>query len=160
MLRRGESQQFVLAEAQILREAGRNEEAFNVLDEALRRDSDNVEILYESALMAERIGRPEVMEGRLRKLIVIKPDHAHAYNALGYSLADRNMRLDEAERLIRKGLEIAPNDAFILDSLGWALYRRGDLGGALVQLQRAFALRADPGDRCAPRGGAVDDGAA
>lgn len=140
----GESQQFVLAEAQILREAGRNEEAFNVLDEALRRDSDNVEILYESALMAERIGRPEVMEGRLRKLIVIKPDHAHAYNALGYSLADRNMRLDEAERLIRKGLEIAPNDAFILDSLGWALYRRGDLGGALVQLQRAFALRADP----------------
>ena len=54
------------------------------------------------------------------------------------------MRLDEAERLIRKGLEIAPNDAFILDSLGWALYRRGDLGGALVQLQRAFALRADP----------------
>lgn len=135
---------FVLAEAQILREAGRNEEAFSVLDEALRQAPDDVELLYESALMAERIGRPEVMEGRLRKLMAIKPDHAHAYNALGYSLVDRNLRLDEAENLIRKGLELAPDDAFILDSLGWALYRRGDLNGALAQLQRAFDLRADP----------------
>lgn len=137
-------QQLVLAEAQILRDAGRNEDAFNVLDEALRGDPESSELLYESALMAERIGRPEVMEGRLRKLIALKPDHAHAYNALGYSLVDRNLRLDEAEGLIRKGLEIAPNDAFILDSLGWALYRRGDLNGALAQLQRAFELRADP----------------
>ncbi|MCK6373337.1 tetratricopeptide repeat protein [Zoogloea sp.] len=139
-----ERQQFVLAEAQIARDAGRNEDAFNVLDEALRGDPESAELLYESALMAERIGRPEVMEGRLRKLIALKPDHAHAYNALGYSLVDRNLRLDEAEGLIRKGLEIAPNDAFILDSLGWALYRRGDLNGALAQLQRAFELRADP----------------
>lgn len=139
-----ERQQFVLAEAQIARDAGRNEDAFNVLDEALRGDPESTELLYESALMAERIGRPEVMEGRLRKLIALKPDHAHAYNALGYSLVDRNLRLDEAEGLIRKGLEIAPNDAFILDSLGWALYRRGDLNGALAQLQRAFELRADP----------------
>lgn len=139
-----ERPQFILAEAQILREAGRNEEAFDVLDDALRQTPDNIDLLYESALMAERIGRLEVMEGRLRKLIVIKPDHAHAYNALGYSLVDRNVRLDEAESLIRKGLELAPNDAFILDSLGWALYRRGNLDGALVELKRAFELRADP----------------
>lgn len=136
--------QFILAEAQILREAGRDQEAFDALDEALRDDSDSVELLYESALVAERLDHPEVMEGRLRKLIAIKPDHAHAYNALGYSLAERNQRLDEAESLIRKGLEFAPNDAFILDSLGWVLYRRGDLEGALEQLRHAFEVRDDP----------------
>lgn len=136
--------QYVLLESQLLRDAGRSEDAFAVLDEALRPSPDNPELLYESALMAERIGRAEVMEGRLRKLIALKPDHAHAYNALGYSLVDRNLRLDEAEALIRKGLTLAPNDPFIIDSLGWAQYRRGKLGEALETLQRAYGLRADP----------------
>ena len=77
-------------------------------------------------------------------VIALKPDHAHAYNALGYSLADRKLRLDEAEALVRKGLALTPDDPFILDSLGWVLYRRGNLDGALEQLQKAFGLRADP----------------
>lgn len=135
---------YILAEAQILRDANRNEDAFFVLDEALRSDPESAELLYESALMAERVGRIEAMEGRLRKLIALKPEHAHAYNALGYSLVDRNLRLDEAEALIRKGLELAPSDPFIIDSLGWALYRRGKLAESLEQLQKAFGLRADP----------------
>jgi tetratricopeptide (TPR) repeat protein len=136
--------QYILAEAQILRDANRNEDAFDVLDNALRADPDSTDLLYESALMAERIGRIEVMEGRLRKLIALKPEHAHAYNALGYSLVDRNMRLDEAEVLIRKGLALSPGDPFIIDSLGWALYRRGKLNESLEQLQKAFGLRPDP----------------
>ena len=140
----GERAQYVLIEAQLLRDANRNDDAFAVLDEALRGDPDNIDLLYESALTAERTGHVETMEGRLRKLIALKPDHAHAYNALGYSLADRNQRLDEAETLIRKGLALTPNDPFIIDSLGWTLYRRGDLSGALEQLQKAFGLRADP----------------
>lgn len=136
--------QYILAEAQILRDANRNEDAFEVLDNALRADPDSTDLLYESALMAERIGRIEVMEGRLRKLIALKPEHAHAYNALGYSLVDRNMRLDEAEVLIRKGLALSPGDPFIIDSLGWALYRQGKLNESLEQLQKAFGLRPDP----------------
>jgi len=136
--------QYVLLESQLLRDANRNEDAFAVLDDALRQSPDNPDLLYESALMAERIGRIEVMEGRLRKLIALKPDHAHAYNALGYSLVDRNLRLDEAETLIRKGLALSPNDPFIIDSLGWAQYRRGKLTDALETLQKAFGLRADP----------------
>lgn len=140
----GDRVQYILAEAQILRDANRNEDAFDVLDEALRADPDSTDLLYESALMAERVGRIEVMEGRLRKLIALKPEHAHAYNALGYSLVDRNMRLDEAEVLIRKGLALAPSDPFIIDSLGWALYRRGKLNESLEQLQKAFGLRPDP----------------
>jgi len=136
--------QYILAEAQILRDANRNEDAFEVLDNALRADPDSTDLLYESALMAERIGRIEVMEGRLRKLIALKPEHAHAYNALGYSLVDRNVRLDEAEVLIRKGLALSPGDPFIIDSLGWALYRQGKLNESLEQLQKAFGLRPDP----------------
>ena len=140
----GDRVQYILAEAQILREANRNEDAFEVLDDALRADPDSTDLLYESALMAERVGRLEVMEGRLRKLIALKPEHAHAYNALGYSLVDRKLRLDEAETLIRKGLALSPGDPFIIDSLGWALYRRGKLSESLEQLQKAFGLRPDP----------------
>lgn len=136
--------QYVLAEAQLLRDANRAEDAFEVLDEALRRDPENTDLLYESALAAERLGRVEAMEGRLRKVIALKPDQAHAYNALGYSLVDRNMRLDEAEMLIRKALSLLPGDPFIIDSLGWALYRKGKLAEALEQLKTAFELRADP----------------
>ena len=136
--------QYVLVEAQILRDAGRNEEAFAVLDGALKASPDDPDLLYESALMAERLGRADTMEGRLRKLIALKPEHAHAYNALGYSLADRGQRLDEAESLIRKAVSLAPDDPFILDSLGWVQFRRGDLPGALEILQKAFGLRADP----------------
>ncbi|WP_366520742.1 tetratricopeptide repeat protein, partial [Zoogloea sp.] len=140
----GERSQFVLAEAQLLRDAGQQAAATQVLEEALRGEPDNPEFLYESALMAERAGQPDVMEGRLRKLIALKPDHAHAYNALGYSLAERNQRIDEAEVLIRQGLALAPEDPFISDSLGWVLYRKGDLKGALEWLQKAYGLRADP----------------
>ncbi|WP_298600148.1 tetratricopeptide repeat protein [Zoogloea sp.] len=139
-----ERAQYALLESQLLRDGNRSQDAFDVLDAALRAEPENPELLYESALMAERVGRIEVMEGRLRKLIALKPDHAHAYNALGYSLADRKQRLDEAEALVRKGLALTPEDPFIIDSLGWVLYRRGELAGALEQLQKAFGLRADP----------------
>jgi Flp pilus assembly protein TadD len=76
---------------------------------------------------------------RLRKLIELQPESAQAYNALGYSYADRNMRLAEARQLIEKALHLSPNDPFILDSMGWVLYRQGDLEGALSYLQRAYA---------------------
>jgi tetratricopeptide (TPR) repeat protein len=136
--------QLILAEAQLLREAGRNDDAFNVLDAGLREQPDQPDLLYESALIAEKLGRSDVLERNLRRLILIKPDHAHAYNALGYSLAERNERLDEAQSLIASALKLAPDDPFILDSMGWVLYRRGDLQGALVHLTRAFGLRPDP----------------
>jgi tetratricopeptide (TPR) repeat protein len=136
--------QLLLAESQLLREAGHTREAFELLNESLGTQPDQPELLYESALLAERIGRGDVLETNLRKLIRIKPDHAHAYNALGYSLADRNERLDEAQQLIAKALSFAPDDPFILDSMGWVLYRKGDLDGAIEYLQRAMRLRADP----------------
>jgi tetratricopeptide (TPR) repeat protein len=139
-----ERSQLLIAEAQLLREAGRHEDAYAVLAEGLATHPDQPELLYEAGLMAEKIGKMDVLELNLRRLIEIKPNHAHAYNALGYSLADRNERLDEAQRLIDKALELAPEDPFILDSKGWVLFRRGDAAGALDTLQKAFSLRADP----------------
>lgn len=136
--------QFLLAEAQILRDAGRTQEAYDMLDKSLVSQPDHPDLLYETALIAERLDRMDVMETHLRKLIALKPDNAHAYNALGYSLADRGQRLDEAQALVGKALEISPDDPFILDSMGWVLYRKGDLQGALAPLQRAYGMRPDP----------------
>lgn len=137
------TRRFVLAEAQILRDADRAGEALLVLDDALRETPDDTDLLYESAMLAERLDRIDLMETRLRRIIELKPDHAHAYNALGYSLADRSLRLDEAQVLIERALELAPDDPFILDSMGWVRFRQGDNSAALEHLQRAYDLRKD-----------------
>ncbi len=134
----------LIAESQLLSNAGRHAEAYELLNHQLAEQSEQPELLYETALLAEKVGRYEIMEQYLRKLLSLKPDHAHAYNALGYSLADRAQRLDEAQQLIERGLTLAPNDAFILDSKGWLQYRRGEHDAALETLRKALNLRPDP----------------
>ena len=139
-----ERTQLILAESQLLREAGRHNEAYIMLDGVLGSQPDNTEILYEAALTAERVGKPELLETHLKHLLAIKPDHAHALNALGYSLAERNTRLAEAHDLIARALSLAPEDPFIMDSMGWVLYRQGKLAEARQTLENAYRLRADP----------------
>lgn len=136
--------QLLLAESQLLRDAGKALEAYDLLAGSLISQPEQPELLYESALLAEKLGRHDVLEGNLRKLIRLRPDHAHAYNALGYSLAERNQRIAEAEQLILRALQLAPDDPFIIDSMGWVLFRKGDRDGALIQLQRAYSIRPDP----------------
>lgn len=136
--------QLLLAESQLLRDGGRTKEAYELLAGSLASQPEQPELLYESALLAEKLGRHEAMEASLRKLIRLKPEHAHAYNALGYSFAERNQRLEEAEQLVVKALQLSPDDPFIIDSMGWVLYRKGDNQGALIHLQRAFSIRPDP----------------
>ncbi len=135
--------QLLIAEAQLLREANQHREAFELLGKALEAQPEQPELLYDHALAAEKLERFEVLEGNLRRLIQVKPDHAHAYNALGYSFADRNLRLPEARKLIERALELAPEDYYIVDSMGWVLYRMGDLKGAAEQLRRAYLGRPD-----------------
>ncbi|MBV8031091.1 MAG: tetratricopeptide repeat protein [Betaproteobacteria bacterium] len=139
----GDEVQLTVAEAQVLRDANRTPDAYKLLEDALRKDPDQPDLLYDAALTAEKLDRFDVLESNLRKLIEIRPDHAHAYNALGYSLADRNTRLPEARKLVERALELAPEDAFIIDSLGWVLYRQGDLKGATRELRRAYNGRQD-----------------
>jgi len=135
--------QLILAEAQLLRDANQPKTAFDLVGQALDRVPNNPELLYDYAMLAEKIERVDILEASLRKLIEIRPEHAHAYNALGYSLADRNQRLPEARELIEKALQLAPDDSFIIDSMGWVLYRMGKLKDSLGYLRRAFAGRPD-----------------
>lgn len=134
----------LIAEAQLLVEFKRDTEAFDLLDKALASQPEEPDLLYETSLIAERLNRFDVLERNLRKLILLKPEDPRAYNALGYSLADRSLRLDEAQQLIDKALSLAPNDAYIIDSKGWLLYRRGETAAATEALQKAFDLRSDP----------------
>ncbi len=136
--------QNVLAQGQLLRDAHRYGESFRLLDQALQEHPDDTGLLYEAAMSAERLDRLDLMETRLRHLLQLRPDYAHAYNALGYSLADRNIRLQEAYQLIDHALSLAPDDGFIVDSMGWVQYRMGNLAAAREALTRAFRLKADP----------------
>ena len=136
--------QLAIAEAGLLRDAKQPQAAFDLLDGLLAKHPDQADLLYETALLAERLDKIELMEKRLRRLIELRPDSAQAYNALGYSLADRKLRLPEAYRLIEKALSLSPEDHFILDSMGWVLFRLGQPDEALHYLERAFAHHEDP----------------
>lgn len=133
----------VVAEGQLLRDAGRHADAYAFFARMLEVRPDDPEILYETALAAEKLGHLEIAERHLLRLIALKPDSAQGYNALGYTLADRNVRLDEAAQLIDKAVSLAPDDAAILDSKGWLLFRQGNLPAALEFLRKAFAKHPD-----------------
>jgi tetratricopeptide (TPR) repeat protein len=134
----------IQAEAQLLREAKNYRESYDLLAGALERQPENPDLLYDSALAAEKLDKLEVVEVNLRKLIKLKPDHAQAYNALGYTLADRTDRYAEAKQYIEKALSLSPDDPFILDSMGWVYYRMGNTTEGLAYLERAYKVRPDP----------------
>lgn len=133
----------LVLEAQLYSDAKQWAQAEAVFAEANRKYPNDSELLYQQAMMAEKLNRLEDMERLLRKVIEIRPDHHHAYNALGYSLAERNLRLPEARELIVKALELSPNEPFITDSLGWVEYRLGNSQEALRLLRQAYRLRPD-----------------
>lgn len=136
--------QVAVAEAQLLRDGGKGEEALALLAKTLEQHPANTDLLYDYAMVAEKLDRLELMETSLRKVIELAPNNQHAYNALGYSLAERNLRLPEALTLIEKALSLAPEDPFILDSMGWVNFRLGKLKEAEELLRRAYELRPDP----------------
>lgn len=130
-----------LTVSQILKDASRIPEAIERLKVADQALPESLEIKYELAMLQEKQNNLKEMERLLREVIELDPGHAHAYNALGYSLADRNVRLKEANELITRALEISPNDPFILDSMGWVKFRQGNLAEALKYLERAYGMR-------------------
>ena len=139
-----EKERLLLTEAQILRDVKKPYDALNVLQNGLTEFPKSTNILYDYALTAENLSKYGKMEVALRKIIEIDPKYQQAYNALGYSLADRSIRLEEAYDLIDKAMKLAPNDPFITDSLGWVLFRQGKMDEAEQQLRRAYQLRQDP----------------
>ncbi|WP_296444746.1 tetratricopeptide repeat protein [Rhodoferax sp. UBA5149] len=133
----------VTAEVQLLRDSKQYKGAYDLLAEATTRNPNDFDLVYDQAMMAEKLGNLEEMERLLRRVIAGKPEYQHAYNALGYSLAERNTRLPEARQLILKALEYAPGDPFISDSLGWVEFRSGNMAEALRILQGAFKAKPD-----------------
>jgi tetratricopeptide (TPR) repeat protein len=138
-----QQRQKLFGEVQLLREAQQWGEAYTVLAGATERFPNEIDLLYEQAMVAEKLNRLDDMERLLRRVIALKPDHQHAYNALGYSLADRGLRLDEARTLVEKALSLAPGDPFITDSLGWVEFRAGRHQEALRWLRQAYQARPD-----------------
>jgi tetratricopeptide (TPR) repeat protein len=136
--------QLIATEAALVRDAGKLDEAYALMEAATKRFPANTDLLYDFALLAEKAGRLDVMEATLRQVMAQAPDNHQAYNALGYSLAERNVRLQEAFQLIDKAMKMAPGDPFIMDSMGWVQYRLGNLNEAEAQLRRAYTLRNDP----------------
>jgi len=138
-----EEAQLVIAEGQLLRDANQLQEAMNVFKAGIARFPANTDLLYDYAMVAEKSGQWDVMESALRKIMELAPNNQHAYNALGYSLAERNIRLQEALTLVDKALKLAPDDPFIMDSMGWVQFRLGNLKEAESLLRRAYELRPD-----------------
>jgi Flp pilus assembly protein TadD len=140
----GDSRAKLLAETELLRERKLWAEAGQVLAQANRTFPNDIDLLYEEAMLNEKLDRLDEMERLLRRVIELKPDHPHAYNALGYSLAERKLRLPEARSLIQKALELSPGEPSITDSMGWVEYRLGNHEEAIRLLRRAYQSRPDP----------------
>jgi tetratricopeptide (TPR) repeat protein len=135
--------QLILAEDQMLRDAKQYGEAFEVLTKGLRQFPDNTDLLYGRALVAERLDRIDAHEADLRKILKADPKNANALNALGYTLADRTTRYQEALDLLEQALALKPDDPYIMDSMGWVQYRLGNLAEARKYLKSALDKRDD-----------------
>lgn len=136
--------QLMVIEAQLLSDAQKYDDAYQILQQGLDKLPNHPELLYEAAMVADKLGKPDDFERMMRKVIQVKPDSAQAYNALGYSMLDRNVRLSEAMGLVEKAYQLAPDDAGIIDSMGWGNYRMGNLSRSLEFLRRAYTADPDP----------------
>lgn len=139
-----DKKQKFLAEVQLLRDAKQFQAAYDMLAQASAAAPDDSDLIYDQAMVAEKLNRLDDMERLLRRLIQLKPESQNAYNALGYSFADRKIRLDEARTLIQKAVQLAPQDPFIADSLGWVEFRLGNTAEAIRILETAYKARPDP----------------
>jgi tetratricopeptide (TPR) repeat protein len=133
----------LLAETQLLRENKQYKAAYDLLAQATAKPPLDADLVYDQAMLAEKMGNLAEMERLLRQVIAAKPDYFNAYNALGYSLAERNLRLPEAKELVQKALSFAPGDPFISDSLAWVEFRMGNKTEALRILDAAYKARPD-----------------
>jgi tetratricopeptide (TPR) repeat protein len=132
-----------LAQGEIFRDSYRYQDAFDMYSRALTHNSEDINLLYARALIAEKVDRVDVAESDLLKVLSMEPENSDALNALGYTLADKTKRYQEAREYIQKAIELVPDDPAIMDSLGWVNYRLGDLQEALKWLSMAFEKLVD-----------------
>lgn len=128
----------LMMKAELYNQWGKYQEAYDVLSVALQDAPDNRDVLYARALIAERLGKLDVLETDLLKILAKKPDDVGALNALGYTLTDRTERFDEAEKYLLKAIQLQPDEAVIIDSYGWLQFKRGKYDLALEYLKKAY----------------------
>jgi len=136
-----QKQRLVLMQADLYSQQKQYQQAFDVLTSALGELGEQKELLYTRALTAERIGKLDILESDLRKILAKNPDNSEALNALGYSLLDKPQRHTEAEKYLRRALELQPNEAVIIDSYGWLQFKLGNTEKAREYLQQAYDKR-------------------
>ncbi len=136
--------QILLFEAELLKSSGQLDQAIQLISESLKDDPNNIQLLYNRAMLAAEKKSLPMLEQDLRKVIELEPTHAHALNALGYTLADETDRYTEAKQLIEKAYALLPNDSAIIDSMGWVLFKLGDYDNAKIYLLQAMKIRKDP----------------
>ena len=134
---------YFLLEGQVLSDAKLYKDAYDLYGEALQASPDNEDLLYAHSLAAERLGKLKIAERDMRRILELDPDNVRTLNALGYTLADRTDRYEEALVYINRAYEQKPDDPAIIDSLGWVHYRLGNLDEARLHLQRAWDLSKD-----------------
>ena len=140
-----EAVRLYLIESDLLSRGREFQSAHDALSEAITQSPGQPDLLYARAMVAEHLGRLDLLEADLKQVLVQKPEDPLALNALGFSLADHGGdRLTEAEDYIRRALAKRPGDPAILDSYGWVLYRRGKTQEALTPLRKAYGLFRDP----------------
>lgn len=132
-----------VVEIDILTAAGNNEEAMKVANNSLERFKENPDLLYARSLLAEKMDKLDIAEADLKKILATDPENVHALNALGYTLADRTERLQEAYGYIQQALKLAPEEPAVLDSMGWVLYRMGRSREAIGYLRQALKIMQD-----------------
>ena len=124
--------------AEFLNQQGDYQKAFDVLSVVLKEEADNRDVLYARALIAEKMNRLDLLETDLLSILRKNPDDVGALNAMGYTLADRTERYDEAEKYLKRAIELQPNEAVVIDSYGWLLFKKGQAEQALIYLQQAY----------------------
>jgi tetratricopeptide (TPR) repeat protein len=134
---------FYLLEAELLRKAQHQQLAYDLLTQALTEYAGEPDLLYSRAMVAEQLNMPAQSEADLRAILAQDPEKPEALNALGFTLAERNTKLDEAYTLIAKALKFDPKNAATIDSMGWVLYRQGKLAEAESYLRQAYTLNQD-----------------
>ena len=136
--------QFLKAKTSLLYNNNRQQDAFDLMKGEDSNFDNSAEFKFDYAMLAEKMGNLLLMEQLLKEAIKIKPDYAYAYNALGYSYADRNIKLADAKKYIEIALSISPNNHYIMDSMGWLHFRMGNIKIALQFIEKAYKIQKDP----------------
>jgi len=139
-----EKLRFIQAKTSLYFNNNRAQDAWTLMSKEEENFKNVPEFKFDYALLAEKMGNTLLMEQLLKEAIKLKPDYALAYNALGYSFADRKIKLQEAKKYIEIALSIQPNNHYILDSMGWVYFRLGDLDIAYQFVKKAYDIQADP----------------